>query len=316
MRRSIIIVVFLTISFMAKAQQESQFSQNMHNHMTVNPAFAGIRGNWALSGIYRNQWQGMEGAPEVYAFSVDAPLRIRNVEGGAGLSLLSDKWGMLTNLRLMVNYAYKCTLNFGVLNVGARVGIINTKLEGEYYIPGGEGFTPPEDDPALNGGKADVSKIMFDAGIGVFLSADKYYAGISLDHLPKPEMTIGMTGKMSWNRNLFVTGGYTFTLSPVVDIQPSLFLKTDFADWQYAVNAHVVFKKMYWGGIAYRDQEAIAFLGGLELKNGILVGYSYDLNMVSGAGSHLGGSHEISLAYCFGLKLGKKEKVYKSVRFL
>ena len=105
-------------------------------------------------------------------------------------------------------------------------------------------------------------------------------------------------------------------MSPVLDVQPSAFVKTDFADWQYSVNAHVVFKKTYWGGLAYRDKEAVAFLGGLELKNGILVGYSYDLNIASGVSSHLGGSHEVSLAYCFGLKMGKKEKIYKSVRFL
>ena len=316
MRRSVMVVAFCAISFITNAQQESQFSQNMYNHMTVNPAFAGMRGNWAISGIYRNSWQKMEGAPETYAFSVDAPVKIRNVEGGAGLTLLSDKWGMVTNLRMMVNYAYKCTLNFGVLNVGARIGMLSTKIEGEYYIPGGEGFTPPGDDPALNSSRADVSKIMFDAGIGVFLSADKYYAGISLEHLPKPEMNVGMIGKMFWKRNLFLTGGYTFALSPVLDVQPSAFVKTDFADWQYSVNAHVVFKKTYWGGLAYRDKEAVAFLGGLELKNGILVGYSYDLNIASGVSSQLGGSHEVSLTYCFGLKVGKKEKIYKSARFL
>ncbi|WP_251623527.1 PorP/SprF family type IX secretion system membrane protein [Odoribacter lunatus] len=316
MRRSLMIVAFGAMSFIANAQQESQFSQNMYNHMTVNPAFAGIRGNWAVSGIYRNAWQKMEGAPETYAFNVDAPLRIKNVDGGAGISLLSDKWGMITNLRMMLNYSYKCTLSFGVLNVGARIGMINTKIEGEYYIPGGEGFTSPEDDPALNGGRVDVSKIMFDAGIGVFLSADKYYAGVSLDHLPKPDMTIGSTGKMFWNRNLFLTGGYTITLSPVFDVQPSVFVKTDFSDWQYSVNAHLLFKKIYWGGVAYRAKDAVAFLGGLELKNGILVGYSYDLNIASNVGSHIGGSHEVSLTYCFGLSLGKREKIYKSVRFL
>lgn len=301
---------------MANAQQESQFSQNMYNHMTVNPAFAGMRGSWVLSGIYRDSWQKMKGAPEIYVFNVDAPVKIKDVEGGAGLNLLSDKWGMVTNLRMMVNYSYKCRLDFGILNVGGRIGMINTKIEGEYYIPGGDGFTPPGDDPALNGNKADVSEIMFDAGLGAFLSTDKYYAGISLEHLPKPEMTIGMSGKMFWNRNLFLTGGYTFAVAPMVEIQPSLFVKTDFADWQYAVNAHAVFKKTYWGGIAYRASESIAFLGGLELKNGILVGYSYDVNIASGVGSHLGGSHEVSLTYCFDLRVGKKEKIYKSVRFL
>lgn len=316
MRRCIIIIALSAISWMVKAQQEPQFSQNMHNHMAVNPAFAGVRGNWAISGIYRNQWQKMEGAPETYAFSVDAPLKIGRAEGGIGVNLMSDKLGMQTNLRLMLDYSYKCTLNFGVLHVGAKVGIFNAKVEGEYYIPGGDGFTPPEDDPALNGAKADVSEILFDAGLGVFLSGDKYYAGISLDHLTKPEVKMGLTGRIFMNRHLYLTGGYTFTVSPVIDIQPSVFFKTDFVDWQYTLNSCVIFKKQYWGGIAYREKEAVAFMGGVELKNGILVGYSYDCNVVSGVGKYVGGSHEVTLAYRFGLKLGKKEKIYKSVRFL
>ena len=60
MRRSVMVVAFCAISFITNAQQESQFSQNMYNHMTVNPAFAGMRGNWAISGIYRNSWQKRE----------------------------------------------------------------------------------------------------------------------------------------------------------------------------------------------------------------------------------------------------------------
>lgn len=57
MRRCLIVIALLAISVLVKAQQDPQFSQNMYNHMTVNPGFAGERGNWAISGIYRNQWQ-------------------------------------------------------------------------------------------------------------------------------------------------------------------------------------------------------------------------------------------------------------------
>ena len=78
---------------------------------------------------------------------------------------------------------------------------------------------------------------------------------------------------------------------------------------------NVVYHKMYWGGVSYRYQEALIFMGGMELKNGIMVGYSYDWN-VSDVGKYTGGSHEVTVANHFGLQWGKRQKIYKSVRFL
>lgn len=315
MRTGILIIVLMAINLIVKAQQDPQFSQNMFNHMTVNPAFAGQQNRWVISGIYRNQWQLMDGAPETYAFNVDGPLRLGRTDGGIGLNLMNDKLGMQTMLHLMLNYSYKQTLRLGVLSVGIKFGVINSKIEGEYYNPEGDGFTPPEDDPALNGSQADLSKILFDAGLGAFLTGDKFYAGMAVSHLMKPKMTIGLTGRFFFTPHLCFTGGYTIPISPKLALQPSAFIQTDFASTQYSVNANAVFNQMYWGGVSYRYGEAMSFLGGLELKNGILVGYSYDLN-IAGVGKYVGGTHEVTLSYSFGLRLGKRQKIYKSVRFL
>lgn len=309
------LVACMAMGVWAKAQQDPQFTQNMYNHMTVNPGFAGERGSWVVSGIYRNQWQKMDGAPETYAFSVDAPLRIGQMDGGAGLNVMSDKLGMQSNMHVMLDYAYRLSLGFGSLGIGVKLGIVNTKIEGDYYIPNGTGFTPPEQDPALGAANADVSKILFDAGFGAFLTGDKWYAGVSMSHLTKPKVKIGQTGEFFWARHMFLTGGYTFALSPKFDVQPSVFYKTDFVSSQYSVNAHVLYDKKYWAGISYRYEEAVSFMGGIELKEGLLAGYSYDWN-VDGVGRYTGGSHEVTLTYRFGMKLGKRERVYKSVRFL
>lgn len=54
---------------------------------------------------------------------------------------------------------------------------------------------------------------------------------------------------------------------------------------------------------------------GIELKNGLKIGYSYDVP-ASSFSRNYGGSHELSLAYQFDLRIDKKGKGYKSVRFL
>ncbi len=302
-------IALVAISHSIKAQQDPQFSQNMYNHMNVNPAFAGERGGWVVSGVYRNQWQRMPDAPETYVINVDVPLALGRTEGGVGLNIMTDRLGMQTNLHLMANYAYKRKYDFGVLSAGIKWGVVNSRIEGELKPP------TEENDPALGAENLDISKIMFDAGIGLFLSGERYYAGLALSHLTCPEMTIGQTGRFFWNRHFYATGGYTFRLTPKVDVQPSFFVKTDFISFQASGNAHFVYDKKYWAGLSYRYEEALIFMGGIELKEGLLLGYSYDWN-VSSVGQYTGGSHEVTFSYSFGLKVDKREKIYKSVRFL
>lgn len=313
MKTGILIIVLLAINLIVKAQQDPQFSQNMYNHMTVNPAFAGQQNRWVISGIYRNQWQSMPDAPETYALNVDGPLRIKGIDGGIGLNMLSDKLGLQTVLHLMLDYSYKQTLRLGVLSVGLKIGIVNEKIGSDYFNPNDENHTDIKDDPAIN--QEDISKIKFDMGLGAFLTGNKYYAGLALSHLTKPRFTVGQTGEFFLAPHMYLTGGYTFNLTPTWDIQPSAYIMTDFVSAQYNVNANAVYKKTYWGGISYRYEDALIFMGGLELKNGIMVGYSYDWS-ISEVGRYIGGSHEVTLSYSFGMKFGKRQKIYKSVRFL
>lgn len=313
MRIGILMMLLITLSQLVNAQQDPHFSQHMYNHMTVNPAFAGQQNRWVVSGIYRNQWQSIEGAPETYALNVDGPVRLFGGNGGIGLNVMNDQLGMQTTLQLMLNGSYKWTVSPGVLSVGIKLGIINEKLGADYHIPEDENHTQPGDDPAIN--QEEISKILFDMGFGAFLTGKKYYAGMAVSHLTKPKFTIGQTGEFFFAPHIYLTGGYTFALAPKWNLQPSAFIATDFVSTQYSVNVNAIFKNMYWGGISYRYEEALIFMGGLELKNGIMVGYSYDWN-VSDVGKYTGGSHEVTLSYSFGLNLGKRQKIYKSVRFL
>ncbi|MFB9106682.1 type IX secretion system membrane protein PorP/SprF, partial [Algibacter miyuki] len=62
-----------------EAQQDSQYTQYMYNTVTVNPAYAGTRGSLSMTGLYRNQWVGLEGAPETLNFSLNSPIGIQGV---------------------------------------------------------------------------------------------------------------------------------------------------------------------------------------------------------------------------------------------
>ena len=50
------------------AQQEAQYSQYMFNMLSVNPAYAGSRDVLSLTGLFRQQWVNIPGAPQTISF--------------------------------------------------------------------------------------------------------------------------------------------------------------------------------------------------------------------------------------------------------
>ena len=110
-------------------------------------------------------------------------------------------------------------------------------------------------------------------------------------------------------------GGYNIKLTdPLFELRPSFLFKSDLAGWQIDLNTNVVYDERFWGGISYRVNDAIALLMGLEMENGLRIGYSFDL-VTSAIGRYGYGSHEIFIGYSLNLERSRNQK-YKSVRFL
>ena len=72
-------------------QQEAQFTQFTLNTISVNPAYAGSRGQFTAATLYRSQWVGLPGAPETLTVNLHSP--IRNSRLGYGLSIINDNIG-------------------------------------------------------------------------------------------------------------------------------------------------------------------------------------------------------------------------------
>src|SRR5882757_1466788 len=80
-----LMVLILIASVTAKAQQHPMYSQYMFNMMNINPAYAGSRGVLTATALYRNQWVGIEGAPQTTSLGFDMP--IKNKKIGLGFQL-------------------------------------------------------------------------------------------------------------------------------------------------------------------------------------------------------------------------------------
>lgn len=309
-------VLFCINSIIVEAQVDPQFSQYMFNQLCVNPGYTGIEGRINFVAVNRQQWVGMEGAPKTTVLGAD--MSIKNLfgnPGGVGLVVMNDEIGLFRNTTIEGLISQKFDVGEGTLGAGLSVSVFNQVFDGTGVVlsPEGGEYHQSSDNYVPT---TEVSGTTFDFGLGAYFKQDKFYGGISVLHLFEPEPNFKDELNVYIPRSVFITGGYNYGLweAPVV-LKPSFFLKESGGSWQLDLNIITLFRDKYWGGVSYRYQDAIVLIGGIELANGVKIGYSYDIT-TSILSKVSGGSHEVMLKYTFDLSLEKRVKRYKSVRFL
>jgi type IX secretion system PorP/SprF family membrane protein len=312
MRKKIIFFIpILFVSLGVFAQQDPEFSQTRSVMTFFNPGAAGSLDQVCLNAAHREQWVGFDGAPSTSYFSADAALSFLGADHGVGLSILNDAFGFESNLGINLSYAYKLDLGIGKLGLGLNLGILNKSLDPQWNIPDGLGDV--QGDPQIPQNKE--SRVGFDMGLGVFYRSENIFLGISTTHLNQARIRY-KNAEPYLVRHYYVTGGYRLQLpNPLFEIMPMFVLKSDGKANQLYLNTNVRYNKRFWGGVSYRAGDAVVGILGIELINGLRVGYSYDF-VTSKIGKYSSGSHEFTLGYCFDLSLDKTPQKYKSIRFL
>lgn len=298
---------FLFLGTTVQAQQDPQFTMNMFNRLYANPAYAGSNNGICANALHRQQWVGFNGRPITTVLNVDGT--VKALHGGVGLSILSDKLGAQYSGGVTLSYAYRLALGPGTLGIGIEGGVLFNTLDGSKLNP------IDETDPNIIAGKANG--VAPDLGFGVYYHTDKLYAGISAKHLIGPTLNFeegGTISEYTVARHYYAMAGYTWDITPVWALNPSVFLKTDAASTQFDINLRALWKNMVWAGVSYRIDDAVGIMAGVQI-NDFRVGYSYDVT-TSGINNYSSGSHEIMLGYCYKLKSPVSNQRYRNVRFL
>jgi type IX secretion system PorP/SprF family membrane protein len=312
---SFVFFMLFCINPLVNGQADEQFSQNMFNPIVFNPGFAGSSGRINMVAMDRHQWLGFKGAPRQTVIGTDMGFRAFGNPAGVGLVIMNEEKGYYNNLTIQGTIARQFILEEGRLGMGVSVAIKNQVNDYSKAMtdPGGGSYHDPNDG-SIPG--REVNATPLDAGFGVWYTRSELYAGLSFLHLFQPKPNFNDEANVYIPRAFFLTAGYNHALweAPIV-LKPSFFLKRSGNISQLDVNMMLEYQERYWGGISYRIQDAIILMGGVELGSGVKIGYSYDITLsrLSKAG---GGSHEIMVGYVFDLSFEKREKRYRSVRFL
>jgi len=295
------------------AQQDPIFSQYMFNNLYLTPAFAGVDGITRISAIHRSQWLGYQssfgdgGAPSTQMVSFNTP--INKLRSGAGLYVLNDKLGPQNNLEAQVSYAYHLGIKESKLSFGIKAGIYSQSINWDKYRP------IHDDDPILKSGKE--SQIRPDLGLGVFYRAEKYYAGVGFNHLLRSEFDFGQDpSRTALANHLNLTGGYFHEVSFDLKVQLSGVVRTDFNTTQFDVTAIGYLKDTMWGGVSFRQGEAIPLLLGYSLlkDKSLKVGTAIDMVIVDTRAKE-NFSLEFMVMYDLPVTPGSGKKVIRTPRY-
>ncbi len=306
----------------AWAQSEPQFAQYMYNKYLFDPAYAGSAEGVDMSLLYRNQYVGLTTRPiATEGFNVNMP--VIAASSGIGITAINDMIGFQRATYVALNYDYRKNFSWGKMGIGIGAGIIQSSLDGTQlqapegsYTSGVINHNDPNLPNTLQNGIAP------DLSFGLYFNNDKYFAGASINHITFASAKITTPAghvDLNFARNLFLMGGYDFTLSKKLKLMPSAIIKTDFKQVQVDLGGTFTIIDNILAGITFRGYnkntiDALSLIFGFKYR-GFQFVYSYDANL-SYLTNFNSGSHELSVNYMIGLK--KKENrgfLYHNPRF-
>jgi type IX secretion system PorP/SprF family membrane protein len=172
--------------------------------------------------------------------------------------------------------------------------------------------------PQLSGGGSEkgASGMGFDLGVGVYYSAASWWAGASYAHVTNPMLEWDDRAEVRVTGTMYVAGGYNWQLkNKDWMLLPSVMLQTDFKGWDVNVSMLAQLQNRYRFGLGYRIAGSVNVILGMEIINGLQLGYTYELP-ANALLRESYGSHELYLAYGFNILKPKNTNKYKSIRYL
>lgn len=325
-----LLFIFFLIGEGVQAQQKPQYTQYILNNYIINPAITGIESYIDVKAAYRQQWTGLQNAPETSYFTAHMPLGNKDDWGsptsfgmvgenplgrsykqdyqassphhGIGIVAVVDKTGPLSNTTFDVTYAYHIGLAPKLnLALGVGLGVSKVSLNTNDIT-----LENPIDPAIANSGT--LNRLKPDINAGFWLYSAEFFAGVSVQQL-LPQ-TLSFSDNASYNLgktvpHVFATTGYRFWLSDDITVIPSIMFKyVKPAPMGIDISTKIAFRDKVWIGGAYRKGDSFSGLLGFNIGSLFNVGYSYDFT-TSALNTVSRGTHEIVL----GLMLNNHYKV-------
>ena len=302
-------IAFALLAFVplaGRGQQDAQYTQYMYNTVSVNPGYAGSRGQLSIAALYRSQWVGLEGAPKTQTFNLHSPVGYRGV--GLGISVVNDQIGPTSETYFDGDFSYTIQL--------AADARLSFGLKGSVHLLDIR-FSELNQDPSFPDAllQSDIqNRLSPNIGAGVYYHTEHFYAGLSVPRfLETSHFDSSSLSTAKEQLNYYLITGYVWDFHPMWKFKPTLLAKATMgAPLQLDLSANFMFDEKFIFGAAYRWDAAFSGMVGFNISRAFLVGLAYDREITElGSAAFNNGSFEVIFRYDFIRAVGN----IKSPRF-
>jgi type IX secretion system PorP/SprF family membrane protein len=265
----------------AAGQQSASYTQYMDNLTPLNSAYSLLDKAASVNTLFRQQYVGVNGAPNTFIFNGNLPLD--NINGAAGLIINNDNFAVEHQTEFDAYFAKSVSLNAGFRN----------------YIADYAGLAPG--DPVF---ADDIRETKASAGFGVLYYTDSYYVGLSV-----PQLTFRDLGEGSLLDNNYFRNHYYFSAAYLATFDDDNFITLKPAALASYVRGEpliadisltMYIRQMLGIGFDYRTNGEVAGIVSYNFSN-FHIGYSYQFGTTYNNFSEFSNAtHEITLSYRFG----------------
>ena len=291
--------IFFSLGGFVYGQQLPQFTSYQLSPFLYNPAYAGVDGFTEINAVVREQWTGIEKAPETKVLSMYGPLR--NSKMGLGGLVYSDKLGAESKNGIQLAYSYHLKLRESLkLSLGISGGLMQYKIDNTSIN------TYDANDPLFNiPGHVDVVPT---ASFGAFVYSEKYYVSLAIPQLlnssfsgyndPDEEVNLLEGSKLA--SHYYLSAGYKYQMNESLRLEPSLLVKMVAGQLQFELTSKVIYKDILWSALGYRNEDAAILFLGYDINDRFYVAYGHELT-TSELSQVSSGTHEFK----FGIRFNK-----------
>lgn len=320
-----IIALVSTISFMSFSQEGMPVYSDYltDNYYLIHPSMAGVANCAKIRLTARQQWFGVDNAPNLQTLSVHS--RIGDGPSAIGAIVYNDQNGFHSNTGVYATYAHHLLLSrnevdLNMLSFGLSAGFIQYKLDETSFL------APGDFDQLISGIEQSATNFNIDIGMSYhFLNS---YAHVTAKNILNNEGINFNELGLSFNnlRTYLFSAGHVFQrYGSEWSFEPSIMFmyrdatKEASIDINTKIYREVDFGKV-WGGLSYRRSlDGAQFLEGTEVSSQKLqyitpfIGvdykqftfaytYSYQANTIN---FNTGGFHQLTFGFNFNCRREK-----------
>lgn len=329
--RKLLFLILIILVQSAFTQQRPHYTQYIMNNYIVNPAISGIENYIDVKMSARNQWIGVEGAPNTFYLSAHGPIgkkeytqtatsfdmKGQNPRGrsywenysaapphhGIGFTAVNYVTGYTNRMTAFATYAYHQGIsNNTSLSAGFGAGFSSFSVD-RSKITLATAF-----DPAIGIATDNLSKLKPELNAGLWLYSSNYFAGVSAQQIIPSRVNLVDSSiyRSTLVPHLFFTAGYRFFMNEDISVIPSFMVRhVSGLPFSTDINIKAQYRDFIWLGSNYRVGDGFAGMVGLNVAQSFNLSYAYDLNRGKYLLSTMNrGTHEIVIGFILNNKYG------------